>query len=208
MKRKSKLIALALITVCLLVSCNKLPSNYAMDQFIASKVGGENVKRIDRTEHGNYVLFEYESEDRELAFQSYGESTEGKNLLTDGADLMTNYATVIHDLYIDDVEDVICGSLDAIFTKSEYDYETLYYFECELFDMDGADDIIDTVIEADNLYNQELEYHNSDWLKNNKLATLKVLCHKPDGSAVYEMIYINGSNKESDMRSLLEHGCS
>lgn len=179
---KIKKHCLMLACLLLLTACGKIdddiPGKSEVLAFTENIVPQERYK-FDHVEHVSGAMpkediYYFESKDRDLEFTVVSTlKPVGIDATIAGYDpcIYSEYAKCVHELYLDDIEDV----LDELDHDSRGRYRYYSYAELE--------DIVDIIIEADEIYSAESKYNDEDWMEENPVdkVSIYLISYDEDG---------------------------
>lgn len=175
------LIAAILLSGCGVRKNSAPPSKAEVQRAVAEEVAGEEVT-LDHVEHLDQIphkdIYYYTSEDRDLTFEveSYVRASDigigGSPIYVYQREIEVKYWDAVKEYYAPKMEEIFSGA-----TKSGIRY--LYTFH----NFEELTVIIDKILEAENCYAEEREYHDdAEWFRNHVVVGVELRWENEENS--------------------------
>lgn len=198
MKKSLCVIPLILIAVFVLSSCVwKVPGQYMSDDEFVKEVekytGTEKVTIIERKEESGFIQYTLKTDKRNIVFEARSHPAGNSGLYNPaGVDIYT-YVDTVQALYDDRikpiVEEIYNGEKAAVFSNKR-----------------ELRSIIARIVEMDEIYREELTYHDADWLKNFPYMRSVSLSRRDPGKSKGDFSYgvsINGTVNAEELEEFI-----
>ncbi len=178
-------------------------SKFAVLHKVKEAVAGENYELVSREyiddEYPRTIKYVFQSTERNLEFDAYSTYTVRRNasLNFPGDDrlmsvVLVDYDTAVRNYYQNGVMELVKASPyvdDYQIDKSWEERYSIYY----IFDIDNYNqlqEVISTICQVSKLYEEEQNYHDTEWIKENPLCSLEIAIAslEEDGTKMRKMI--------------------
>lgn len=165
MKKKLRLLSILLIISLLSACAFKKQGEYLSDEEVVKEIekvtGTEHVSILGKEEKSGYFLYTFKTNKRELVFTATSYPAGDSGIYNPASVSQTEYVQAVHALYDERIQaildEVYKGESSAIFAnRSE------------------LREIVKQIENMDEIYREELEYHDEKWLKEHWVTVVSL----------------------------------
>lgn len=191
MKRKSKIITMAFIFVLILSGCIGKDGRVYGQRRVLEYVDSVCTEPYDLEgrelieENPDNMEYYFRTKNRDLTFTANSYLSpiwiDASQTSFYSREISCDYVETVHSLYEDELDEVFQGSRRYL---EEHGWMYLVSFR-------DIEEIVDTVLEADEIYRQELEYNPPEFLMKNPLRSVHVVWHRSEEEAEAHETWVN-----------------
>lgn len=137
---------------------------------------------VEQTPDRMEYIFEVTGRDLTFTADSYLEPiTLDASTIGYSREISCNYVNAVHDLYRDELKQVLKENPHYL---PEHGWIYLLSF-------DDINEVVETILEGDRIWQQELAYHDSTWLKENSITSIHLVYHTSEEEAKEHSNWVN-----------------